>query len=662
MRNALLIALIALLLLATSVFSVSVLQLSKNNIDIPIEFPVSDDHSVSVIRLFSIVQQEPLTGCAEDKLEKHFLLRNKGNTPDVYTITANGKMLRLALLPYKEQSFSLKHEPKDGKEMMLTVTPMFGKPKTYALRWDVKPCVDVQLSLPEEIHGCAEKLISLQYGVLNNGTMKEDILFIFSPILANESAVNVSLLLEAGSNVTKTVTFIPAGNQLTVTSFLRNKQSGKTTVHLGILPQCSQLAAEGVSLKEGKWIISLVNKGTEGATYAFRIEKPTEAILETTHLTLQPKEEGEIVLGGNITGSQDTVFTARTDNSSQTIRVYLDTHKPIIQWKNVDAYAPTIGMTVLIPLLLTIAVFFIVSRMREDDFELKKSWFGKGSYDTIDFDHLFEENETYHAILPRKRVPRHVMVFFAGALLLVIGSAGIYSLYPEDAPWIVFSVGVIVTAAALIMAGLWAFWRKLRRWHTKQRVAGKSPWKWILVFVGVLILLVAGWRYYPAVAFYIPDINGTIVNTTAFFSTMYANNTMYTNTSTEATSTKASTEDMLTNDTRTIMMNETTEEPVNGLHKTLWRNAIAIVNQLKDSRTGLVLFSFATVFVLVLLVSIAKKTWRALQNRMQQQEDIHRVETLTKRIARVEKRTHALKKEFGKKNVWDKVVDFFFED
>lgn len=642
MRKTVLVAL--LLLFALPIFSLpNNVQLTKKITGVT----VHADYS------YSIMQKEELTGCSDERVSKEFGIKNNGNVPNVYSIRAGDKALRIALMPKDEQTFLLPHYLGEAKETILTITPMRGKEKEYALAWEIGQCNNVHISIPEEITSCAGEEATLEYELLNNGSTTEEILLDFAPISANES-----VLLEPGERANKTITFMPDGNKMFVSYAIHNKPTGKISVSINILPECSQLIAEEALFKDEKWFVHVVNKGIKAATYAFEI--PDNGILlETKTLLLEANEEKEIAIVANITHSKDIVILAHSDNRTQVIHAYLDMQKPLVQWNSIDRYAPMLGITILIPLLFAIMVFFIVARIREYGGIRLKTYLSPVSYDSIDFDNLLDENETYHHIFPKRRIPRHLYLFVAGALLLAIGSAGMFSSYPDEAILIVFGVGVIVAAVAILITGLWFSGKRLRRWHMKQQLSGKKSLKWITIGVILVILsmgiLIASWNSKEIYSF--SSISSLLKND-------YTDNVTSMNyTSFSAVIGNALNSAMNATKSLQLLFNApskiTTQQESNESNTT---NEYKTVVQAGKIHGAPVIFIPATLIAFLLLVSIGRKGWISWQKMRRQKREIQHITELATKIHQVERKTRLLKKEFSRKKMWDQIVDYFFEE
>ncbi len=552
-----------------------------------------------------------------------------------------------------EQTFLLPHYPGEAKETILTITPMRGKEKEYALAWEIGQCNNVHISIPEEITICTGDEATLEYELFNNGSSKEEILLDFAPISANES-----VLLEPGERANKTITFMPDGNQMFVSYAIHNKPAGKISVSINVLPECSQLIAEEAVFRDEKWFVHVVNKGIKAATYELEITD-TKALLETKTLLLEANEEKEIVIVANITHSKDIVILAHSDNRTQVIHAYLDMQKPLVQWNSIDRYAPMLGITILIPLLFAIAVFFIVARIREDGGIRLKTYLIPMSYDSIDFDNLLDENETYHHLFPKRRIPRHLYLFVVGALLLAIGSAGMFSLYPDETLLIVFGVGVIVAAVAVLITGLWFSGKRLRRWHMKQQLSGRRSLGWITICVISVILvmgiLIASWNseeIYPFSSLSSLLESDYTDNMTSFnetsFSAVIGNALNNVINATKSLQSIFNVPSQIT----------TPEEPNES-------------NTTNKNKTGVpaekiygtpVIFIPATLIAFLLLVSLGRKGWRSWQKRILQKKEILHITELATKIHQVERKTRLLKKEFSRKKMWDQIVDYFFEE
>ncbi|MBI4441724.1 hypothetical protein HY639_06155 [Candidatus Woesearchaeota archaeon] len=436
---------------------------------------------------FLVSRKDALVACAENVTAKRFVLRNKGNVPNIYTIAVSAGSVvpsRIVLAPGKEKVFSLFYHPPQSKDVALTVTAAYGKRRqTYTLQWEVEPCMALQLFLPEEVTACRGKPAKVAYTLQNNGTEPVNVQLTFGEMQEN-------LSLASGTSTNKTLSLPEEESRdIIISAQVNGKTAATTILHLRLVSPCNKLIADNPVVGDGLVTVDVLHAGVDRATYSFDVESPDELSVETRSLTLVPGQEAQLVLLGNLTRSEDLIVLAHDGNETQRLRVYLDAGTAVVDWEEAAVYGPTLGIAVFV-LVLVLGTFLLVRNRKgittpEDDFDLaaaKPSWFSRNQ--RIDFATLFEEDVAYAPIVPKKKFPWWHLLLIGGLLLLAAGAYGLMSLYPDEGLWFILLIGGSVVGVIGAAALLWFIVKRVGVW-------------WIIV------VLVLG----AAVALYEPSTN-----------------------------------------------------------------------------------------------------------------------------------------------------------
>ena len=597
---------------------------------------------------FSLLQKEKLKGCSEETLTKKLLLKNKGNVPNVYTITANSgkiKPTKIAILPKKEQIILLTHTPEESNSATLTIQTAYGNKKySYPLVWETRKCINLQLEVPHEILACRTNEKEVSYSVLNNGTDKEEITIVIPPEIGDNETITIS----PGKTLNKTLKFVikdideyKYGKESAISIYAKNKLILKDHIHLEVLDQnlCSKLdITEVLHPSEGKLILKVQNKGIEKGVYSFEIESPDELKLETKSLILMPGGFGEINFNYQNLTENELVLQATAGNYTQPLRAYISKEEPLIDWTSANDYTDKYGYIIagiigLLMLIIIVGLYYFTKTEEEFDLQTAKpSWFERRNYNQINFDNIFEEEkQTYPEIKPTTPFNWKIPLLIFGILLLIGGSYGVLSIFPENGKWIIGIVGGVIFTLGIIGLIIVYILKKLNRQILKWRMFGS--WSKIIVFLFILAVITLAIYNRPLL--------------TVYYENNMANETIDTN-------------------TKTINPNnETTQNPVvEKINEHLNQTELDLGLEI-DYTTDNAIFIIGSIIVMILFVSLANKLYKSIKQRNKEKEENEKIEQLAKKIVEVEEKTRALKEGFAptnKKAIWQQFVDFFFED
>lgn len=423
---------------------------------------------------FSILQKEALIGCAEEVLTKQFLLRNKGNVVNIYTLSG-AKPQKIVLGPDKETLFTVSHQPEDPLTQIITIETTYGKKhQRYALSWEIKPCLALSLSVPEEVKICRGRENKLVYSIENNGTTKEEI-----------TVANETFSLVPGEKTNKSIAITGDTETFSLSLQVRNKTI-KAPVQIKKISQCHKLTAPlsvQINEEEGTFSLPITNSGIEEATYAFEAEHPNIQ-LQTKSLLLRPSEKSDLIFSYNNISRSEVILIAQTANETQKIRVYITTGKSFIEWSRIDwtllslgdISVPNMGLVIIVLVILIGCILFWRGQgeaYTEDEIDLEKakpSWFA--TYDRIDFNHLFDEKEEVvpMQVQPRRNYFRTVINFFVSLVILVA-----LVILPVKDPFLALGLGGV----SIILGVFWLLIKNM----------GSIPWKKIAAGLILVITL-----------------------------------------------------------------------------------------------------------------------------------------------------------------------------
>lgn len=419
---------------------------------------------------FSILQKEALTGCAEDVLTKQFLLRNKGNVVNIYTLSGATPQ-KIVLGPDKETLFTVSHQPEDPLTQIITIETTYGKKhQRYALSWEIKPCLALSLSVPEEVKICRGRENKLVYSIENNGTTKEEI-----------TVANETFSLVPGEKTNKSIAITGDIETFSLSLQVRNKTIN-AVVKIQRVSQCNKITAPlSVHLLEEKGTFSLpvTNNGIEEAIYAFETEHP-EIHVQTKTLHIHSQETKDLLFSYENVVQRELVLKAQIDNETQTLHVYISTGKSFFDWSwltlSWEIYTPYAGLVIIVLVILIGSILFWRGQgeaYTEDEIDLEKakpSWFA--TYDRIDFNHLFDEKEEVvpMQVQPRRNYFRTVINFFVSVVILVA-----LAILPAKKPFLALGLG----GGSIILGVFWLLIKK----------RGSIPWKKIAAGLILVITL-----------------------------------------------------------------------------------------------------------------------------------------------------------------------------
>ncbi len=431
---------------------------------------------------FSVLQKDALSGCAEDILIKKFVLRNKGNVPNIFTLTG-AVPSKIVLGPGKETLFTVTHKPDDPSTQTISLETTYGKKRQrYALFWDVTPCVALKLSVPEEVEVCGGKEGQLTYSVENNGTETEEL-----------TVANETFSLAPGEKKTKTQPLATDAATYVLSLQVRNKTI-KAPVKVRKIPSCHKLTAPlsvEINAEEGTFSLPITHSGVEEATYAFETEHQNIQ-LQTKSLHLHPGEKSDLVFSYKNISRSEVLLIAQTANETQKIRVYINTGKSFIDWSWIDwnllslgeISTPYAGLGIIVLVVLIGGILFWRRKEKKEDMsdseidlaKAKPSWFAK--YEHIDFDHLFDETEEAPVHIASKKTygRTFLTIFLSLGILYALG------LLTKKDPYLALGLGSI----GIILGIFWLFIKKLRSISWKKIIAGII----FLIALGVFFMII----------------------------------------------------------------------------------------------------------------------------------------------------------------------------